>query len=477
MAHNVIVFHCPSCDCKLQVPRQMAGVTGPCPDCGASITAPGTSTKTPENDPGTAPIKKKPSTNQELSLAPQIDHQDDAAVGIQAEGPDEKKYTIPESPSLTTHQQPRQRPSWARWLTILLPLSFLGIACIVILIILQLVGLVNVSEYNDVWVNPNKETEVSSAGPGGISAPESGKPEPEATNPLIPATSSLENNKDKGALTGSKTLSSTSDTASSERGRPNSPEPTVINPPTATKLELPPKTVPTPLPEKKASSSANTGILANQNIEKFLKATTLNERLPLMSKSKLSPEELKNSSLAGKLKPVKSIQLIDIVSRAEDNMTQHLYSVSFQDPKAKRQRLRIFMQLVERPGIHPPLVHADAFVEHYEKKLAQYAKQPSKGITTLHCIAEARTSDLAKELPEELKKSMVRLLIKSHPYDEPIFNAYLNKKSPLMKRIGSNKDLPYTSSRLCVLSFLWNTTDPNHPYIELKDIVTLTWEK
>jgi|GEM_PF-6853545 len=91
MAHNVIVFHCSSCDCKLQVPRQMAGVTGPCPDCGASITAPGTSTKTPENDPGTAPIKKKPSTNQELSLAPQIDHQDDAAVGIQAEGPDEKK--------------------------------------------------------------------------------------------------------------------------------------------------------------------------------------------------------------------------------------------------------------------------------------------------------------------------------------------------------------------------------------------------
>jgi hypothetical protein len=455
----------------------MAGVTGPCPDCGASITAPATSTKAPENDPGAAPIKKKPFTSQDLSLAPQIDHQDGAAVGIQAEDPDAEKYIIPESPSLTTHQPPRQRPSWARWLTILLPLSFLGIACIVILIILQLVGLINISEYNDVWVKPDKKTEVSSASLEDISAPESGKPGSEANNPEIPATPSHENSKDKGALTGSKNLPSTSDTTSSDTGTTNSPEPKAINSPPATKLELPPKTVPAPLPDKKASSSANTGILANQNLEKFLKAKTLNDRLPVMSKVNLSPEELKASSLAGELKPVKSIQLIDIVSRTEDNMTQHLYSVSFQDPKAKRQRLRIFMQLVERPGIHPPLVHADAFVEHYEKKLAQYAKQPSKDITTLHCIAEARTSDLAKELPEELKKSMVRLLIKSHPYDEPIFNAYLNKKSPLMKHIGSNKDLPYTSSRLCVLSFLWNTTDPNHPYIELKDIVTLTWEK
>lgn len=196
-----------------------------------------------------------------------------------------------------------------------------------------------------------------------------------------------------------------------------------------------------------------------------------------MSKGKLSVEQQSSSILAGALKPAKSFRLIETVPREEDNMTQYLYLVSFEDPEEDRQRLRILMQLAERPGIHPPLVHTDAFLEHYNKELAKYAAKPNKNTVTFHCIAEPRTTDFSKDLPEELKDSMVRLIIKSHPYNPATFNAYLNKNSPLMKRIGSGKDFPYTKSQFCILSFLWNTADPKHPYIELKDIVALTWEK
>ncbi len=46
-----------------------------------------------------------------------------------------------------------------------------------------------------------------------------------------------------------------------------------------------------------------------------------------------------------------------------------------------------------------------------------------------------------------------------------MFDAYLNKNSPLMEHIGTRKDFPYIQPRFCVLSFRWNTTDPNHPYM------------
>ena len=184
-----------------------------------------------------------------------------------------------------------------------------------------------------------------------------------------------------------------------------------------------------------------------------------------------------SSSLAAPLKTTKSVRLLEMVPRAEDNMTQYLYSVSFEDEAEDRQRHRIVMQVVERPGTHTPKVHADAFIDHYEKKFSTYAKTPNKNAVTFHCIAEARTASLAKELPVELKDSMIRLVIKSHPLAAPAFDAYLNKNSPLMKDIGPRKDFPYTEARFCVLSFRWNTTHPGKPYIELNDIVRQGWER
>ena len=196
-----------------------------------------------------------------------------------------------------------------------------------------------------------------------------------------------------------------------------------------------------------------------------------------MNKSKLTHEQLMASSLGGELKPFKRIRLMEIVPRPGDNLMQYLYFVTFEDPDEDMERLRIMVQLVERPGIHPPLIHTDAFIEHYQKQLPLYAKQPSRKVTTFHCIAEARTCDLAEEIPEEQKESMIRLAIKSHPFNPTIFNAYLNKKSPLMEHIGNSKSFPYTESRFCVMSFRWNTSNPEYPYIELTDIVGTGWEK
>src|SRR5688572_19769401 len=43
-----IIFHCPHCQVRLNVPARLAGVTGPCPRCREAITAPLESEVTPE---------------------------------------------------------------------------------------------------------------------------------------------------------------------------------------------------------------------------------------------------------------------------------------------------------------------------------------------------------------------------------------------------------------------------------------------
>ena len=98
-------------------------------------------------------------------------------------------------------------------------------------------------------------------------------------------------------------------------------------------------------------------------------------------------------------------------------------------------------------------------------------------MTTFHCIAEVRTADLAKNIPEEMKKETVRLVIKTHPRSSAMFDAFLNKNSPLMDKIGPGKQFPYVESRFCILSFRWNVVNPDKPYVELNDIVASGWEK
>ena len=66
---DTIDFLCSSCSCKLQVPAAMAGVSGPCPNCNSSITAPlpaaaptpaPTISAAPSAEIGTLPPKRLP---------------------------------------------------------------------------------------------------------------------------------------------------------------------------------------------------------------------------------------------------------------------------------------------------------------------------------------------------------------------------------------------------------------------------------
>ena len=138
-----------------------------------------------------------------------------------------------------------------------------------------------------------------------------------------------------------------------------------------TKPATEPNTEPAPTITREQSPPA-AGSPAYQILVQFLEATTLEERLPLIAKAELTDQQLKNSCLAGPLAPVKHKRLATMVPTDSNGMTQYFYYVTFEDKEETRQRYQMVVQLVERTGVHPPHVHATAFIEHYEKKFLHY---------------------------------------------------------------------------------------------------------
>ena len=497
---DMITFHCPSCRMKLQVPAKMAGVTGPCPECSATITAPpSTPVPLPVSEPVPSPVPE-PAQRQEsipqrqertpvpapVAKAPNPFAENNPSPGERVAG--RAPAATPVNREQVLVRQHENRPKRrARWMGIVIPLTFILLAIALVLVLLQVFGLV------EVWNFRTQKDEVKSVPDTTIreSTPQSSEKKDTPAAPVKPK-------KDDSASTPAPTPESAPapETESAvPSGKPSDvpgikedtqpegafPELPKLPPASSEQAGTSSKPSPPPPPEiatgSEDGSQPQASSLVKQVLEQFLEAKTLDERLPLMTRSVHTREELMASCLARPLKAVKFINMSETVPRLEDNMLQYLYFVSFKDENEDQQMQRIVVMVVERPGTHPPRVHGDAFIEHYEKKFEQYAKHPNKKVTTFHCIAEARTASLSKDLPDDLKDRMMRFVIKTHPNAEPAFNAYLSKSSPLMESIGPRKDFPLTVPRFCVLSFRWNTKDPARPYIELTDIIRQGWEK
>lgn len=513
----------------------MAGVSGPCPNCNSSITAPlpaaavlpatpPVALLTPPAEIATLPPKKLPehipattirATAQLIRQSTQADEPVDKPK-IKCRG-----FILEASAPELSHES--VRPSRPRLFRFVVPSAFAAVASVVALAVLHSVGMVDLRNHQNSFKTVIKEQEKPTAPSPNSSvlvslpktkaksdAPIASVPKTTEPKTAIPTTSAKQESDappassnpvkpdtQLGADTVKKPLAKKSPSKTSEppviaSTQPKKPvqetQARKVNPIMANimeKGEFPELKLSPSAPKQKQSPSSKpepapvptVGYLADENIEAFLATKTLDERLPYLLKGTRLPNEMQSTSLARPFKPVKSVRLLETRSGAETNMVEHLYMVKFEDPAHDGNRLNLLVLLVERIGKHPPLINADAFLEHYDNKLAEYALKPNPEAATFHCIAEARTSDFANELPTEIRQSLIRFTVKTHPYYPAKFNAYLSKNSPLMSHVGSGKSFPYTTSKYCILSFKWNTTHPEHPYIELSEVVNSSgWE-
>ncbi|MBK1831139.1 hypothetical protein JIN77_10405 [Verrucomicrobiaceae bacterium R5-34] len=393
-----------------------------------------------------------------------------------------------------------------RWMRVVFPLVFLLLAVLLILAVLNAAGVLNLWNLDElkskVSGTPSMGNQPPAAAPASVQPkvdPDPASPPAETKEPAgtpntpapTPEEPSIEAPADVAPAKPTpvehpKTMQSPPGQNRSESSEGEFPD--LMPPSPASSTPAPPDAVtetsaePAPTTDLKSPPQAGSLVkdqrfLANEVLDQFLNASTLEERLKVMTQSRYTPEQLANSALAGKLKPIKSNYFADMIPRLEDEMRQYRYYVTFEDEEELRSRQRLVLQVVERPGIHPPRVNGDAFLEHYEKRLKSFGLNPTKKTTTFHCVAEARTADLAKNLPEDLKDGMIRFVIKDHPRSQAAFDAFLSKNSPMMDRIGPRADFPYVEARYCIMSFRWNTSRPDQPFIELIDIAAMGWEK
>lgn len=525
---DTISFHCPSCSCKLNVPAAMSGVSGPCPNCNTTIIAPAQSpsaanvetaavhipsdqiraaaqlirgsarTETQSEEQAQEPMPAPQAASKKIE--PKIHYRDVKAATTSAE-------------SLRSNEPSVRKPGL---LSFIVPSAFAAAALVLVATLLHAVGVINVwdiqrdlsqrsgegaAEVLDEVPDPSEPLAIQSPPPAENSDAEiesASLPDSTAiqvvqseTAPLDPKQTDTPSEPESvTGLTQENDSQGHQELAQETTASANSPKPPIqkpknkrINPVMANIMEQ------GEFPELKLSPSApvskqdvqeetkptpvrKAGYFARGNLEAFLEAKTLAERLPYVLENQRSPARWQNSSLELPFRPVRSIRLLETSTGAETSMIQHLYMVSFEDTTQERDRQHLIILLEEHTGKHPPLIKADAFLQHYDEMLTKYADKPSGNATTFHCYAETQTSDFIKDLPDGIGNSMVRFIIKNHPYYPAKFDAYLDENSPLMTHVGNGKDLPYTISKRCILSFKWNTTDPEHPYIEVADIVS-----
>ena len=72
-ASDTLEFNCPNCQVSLLVPKGDAGISGPCPHCGAAITSPSPIPRPLRNIPTPAKpeSRQSPPAKDSLPIAPQ----------------------------------------------------------------------------------------------------------------------------------------------------------------------------------------------------------------------------------------------------------------------------------------------------------------------------------------------------------------------------------------------------------------------
>lgn len=455
MVNDPLTFACPACGVKLTVPSSMAGITGPCPTCSSIIQAPVRSAGSIPVPPITAPIPEPapaPAPQiypSQLPLVPgppsapnpPAATETESAVQVQT-----RPYDVEISSPAVIRVEPRGHksrtgsheviarpmPGPDEYAPVNLPptshrRSKQPVRALIILLVLA--SFAGVFFGVLAWLKHDSTTPLLNH-PSKFSTPQKPSAPPSAPAP-----------KSDADVTPA----------------PAAPEP--------------PKTPAAPNPPANASAPVTPGVAALQLLEKFLTASTLAERLPLIETSTPAPE-LEASVLARPFPHAPryspDVQETDL----SGNFTDIYYSVDFEGTDGKTNPQVILVRV--RPD-HPPKVIVDPFLDTFGGRLAAYAATPTTkpGSFQVLVSAVARTTD--NTIPNHGEKLRLKLLPRDN--EREITNAYFSKLSKISEMLlDDNSGFRYGQARACRVSLSWNTTeDPQKPYLEAIGITELQW--
>lgn len=252
--------------------------------------------------------------------------------------------------------------------------------------------------------------------------------------------------------------------------------------------EVPDSTVretPTPTPEVAAKPEAptapaappkspaqNASAAAMAVVEKFLSATTLDERLPLID-TRTPPAALQESVLA-KPFPADPSVAPDFQETDPDNgSTDFYYNVDFKDASGK---ISPQLLMVRTSADGEAKIIVDPFLDGFGGRLAAFASTPSEKISTFQFVVSAVAQTTAdRNVPNHENKLRLKLMPRDN--EKELTSAYFTKGSKLGQMlVTEGSGFRYGQPRTARVTLRWNKEeDPTNPYLEVTDIKEFRW--
>jgi hypothetical protein len=207
-------------------------------------------------------------------------------------------------------------------------------------------------------------------------------------------------------------------------------------------------------------------------LEKFLAASSLAERLPLIE-TKTAEAELAASCLASPLPPARKMVPEFRESNAIEDVIDCYYTVEFESPDNPAQLQTILVRSRGKGGKSKVVV--DPFLDTFGGRLAAYASAPSDKAGVFQVVVYAVASCTDPNIPNREKKLTLKLL--SSDNTKEISRAYFGRQSKIGEMLEDGTySLSYGNSKACTVMLRWNTEeDSRHPFLEAIAIKALDW--
>ncbi|MEP4078278.1 hypothetical protein [Haloferula sp.] len=429
MTPGVISFSCSSCGVQLTVPEAMAGVSGPCPRCSATIQAPApaaapaaeapAAAPTPSPAPAPTPKKEIPAARSadtpptSITPEPRAMPERQGAKGITARKSTRDASLRRRQTAPSSGRAPSSRgPGLSR---IFLPLAFIiaGGTTVYVLCYFFLPG------------GPGESLRTNSTPPPGS---------PPIENPIYPET--------KTETPSDQSSESTSPASNAAVG------------------DAPP-----------ISADGSDAIAAETVLDRFLVARSLEERLPMIDPP-LPADQLQGTILARILPEVLSVSPETPSFDSIEDLSNFPFRVSFQGGEGSVVEYTILVR--KRAELEPQVV-VNPFLDLVGGRLAQFAATPTDGTHTFHAVIEAMPRCFEENIPNPDKKFTYKL--SSCNVGRATARAYASLNSSLAEQLWTPDSRIRWGKRIrATVTLQWNTTeDPKQPYIELIEIKGLDW--
>lgn len=211
-------------------------------------------------------------------------------------------------------------------------------------------------------------------------------------------------------------------------------------------------------------------------LDRFLKAQTLEERRPLLTKSYRSEKQLLASCL-NKPIPEKLYAHAESMSQHSKFQTHEAYfTVSLpSDETNSTQTFRLIsIRLVSQSEGGSPRVQSDAFIDIYDKVPSSFANNLEAPTLTLRTMIEISSHNFEDHIPNQGKKGTITFKSSRARVDQSLLKAHIGRNTEIFKKLKTH--LPPGMSGPVTLTIRWNKTeDPTMPFVEVIHLNGLGW--